>query len=98
MTGSILAARGSWSEVMDWNVRRQKLRFFGLPSSCIQAGSIYFEFSDQYKLRVNGQFAWKRAAGGEIVSLSATEMTRFRLVYSSKHMVSVITLQGSGFN
>ena len=92
MTGSILAARGSWPEVMDWSVRRQKLRFFGLPSSCIQAGSIFFDFSDQYKRGVNCQLAWKRAAGGGIVSLSATEMMRFRLVYPSAHMVSVATL------
>ena len=63
-----------------------------LPSTCIQTGSIYFEFLDEHELIINSQCAWKRAAGGGIVSLGATETTRFRLVYPYTHMVSVVTL------
>ena len=71
---------------------RQKWQLYGLPSSCVQTGSIHFDSLDRYELTINSQCAWKRAAGGGIVSLSATEMTRFRLVYLYTHMVSVVTL------
>ena len=59
----------------------------------MEKGSIYFMFWIDMSLNLIAG-AWKRVAGGGIVSLGLLQMTRFRPVYRYEHIVATVTLVG----